>query len=208
MLTHTDKYLDKCQTLGILTTEKLHKYPLLPLNLVCVLKAYAICASLPYTIDTLNLDRLDLASYYLTDTGLEWLFTVFREHSISYLRSVFPGIFAKVTEDVLQSNKLEERFKNFRGVSGVLPKVGGNPRALLVCSFAKPEKRIPFSTLADARAEVVRLSRFYMLEDMKLYRIEYEKRKDKIIKRLRPELLVLPPSKRGLVNGFTGGNKL
>ena len=55
----------------------LRNYPLRAANLAAVLKAYAIEAKLPYTLNNQKFDELSDYKLYLTDAGLEWLLSVF-----------------------------------------------------------------------------------------------------------------------------------
>ena len=199
MLEHTDAYISKCVELGILCVTPFRKYPLRPFNLAVVLKVYALSSRLPYSINHTRLKEIDHHLYYLTDAGLEWLYQSFSQWSLDFLRSTFASLFAKATPDDLKNLSGFSGLANFRGETGVRPKAGSKQGAMLVRVDGKRKQTFKFDTLHEARAEFLSLSRFYPIDQFKLYRLS----KKGSYKEVQ---LILQPSKRGLGNNLKGYN--
>jgi hypothetical protein len=193
---HTPLILD-CIRLGILTESPLRKYPLRAANLAVVLKAYAIEAKLPYTLNNQKFDELSDYKLYLTDAGLEWLFNVFKQHSLPFLRSAFQFVFSNATEADIQ-NPEYVGYNNFRGITGDRPKAGTKQKAVLVRKVGRTLREYKFDSIREARREFLYLSRFYPVEQFKLYRIKKNTKKGKV-SYYRDEIpLILKESKRGV----------
>lgn len=196
----TQRYLDRCLALGVLTKESLRKYPLRSSSLALVLKAYANAARRPYTIDNQRYDLLDEYQMYLTDAGIEWLFDAFQQHSLNFLRSVYQHVFVKATEEDLKDLYHYEGCQNFLGVTGDKPKAGTKQRALIVRSYGKNnkiKKEFEFDTLREARVELMNLLRFYPLEQFELYRIRKLTKKGKVTYYKEKVPIIVGESKRG-----------
>ena len=170
MFEHTDQYISKCVDLGILSLSPYREYPLRPLNLAVVLKAYALTSALPYDFNHMKLQEIEHHVYYLTDAGLEWLYRTLGSWSLNFLRSNFSQIFAKATEDDLKSLDKYQGLANFRGTVGIRPKAGSKQSAVIVHRQGNRIRKYNFNALRDAREELVRLSRFYPISEFKLYR--------------------------------------
>lgn len=204
MHVYSDAYINKCKELGILTDEPIRKFPLRSANLAIVLKAYAITAHLPYGIDNRSFHILDDYKLYLTDDGLEWLIQTFKQFSFPYLRSTFQFVFSGATKDDID-NVNYFGYGNFRGITGEKPKAGTKQKAILVRSYGKNgkiKKEFPFDTIREARQAVLELTRFYPMEQFKLFRIRTQKKNGKEYT-FRSEIpLILEKSKRGLNSTF------
>lgn len=198
---HAPLILD-CLRLGILTETPHRKYPLRAANLSAVLKAYAIEARMPYTLNVRNLQELSDYKLYLTDEGLEWLYDVFKQHSLPFLRSAFQFVFSSATEDDVQNPEQYAGFNNFRGTIGERPKAGTKQKAVLVRKVGKALREYKFDSIREARAEFFNLSRFFPVDQFKLYRIRKETR-NKTPSYYREELpLIFKESKRGMVGNL------
>jgi len=170
MLEHTDAYITKCVDLGILSSSSFRKYPLRPLNLAVVLKTYATTSGIPYDLNNNKLQEIAHHTYYLTDEGLTWFYNVLSSWSFPFVRSMFPILFAKATESDLKALDKYYGLANFRGTVGQRPKAGSKQEAMLVRMNGKRKITYKFATLHEARAELLSLSRYYPLQDFKLYR--------------------------------------
>ena len=189
MLVHTDAYIAQCLQLEILTTKPLYKYPLRKGNLAAVLKAYAISTRKPYDFNLYHVKQMPDEAYYLTEAGFTWLLDVFTHHSFAYLRRIFKFVFAKATkEDV--SNTDYEGYNNFKGITGDKPKEGTKRGALLVRKVGRVERVFTFTTLREARKELMNLLRFYPAEQFTLYRLHKYGHRIEVP-------LILEPSNRG-----------
>lgn len=165
--------IDECVDLGILTYKKVRKYPLRSANLFMVLKAHAIETHQPYTVDATKKTDEKL---YLTDAGLTWLYHVFTQRDLTFLRSVFQFVFSKATEYDLKHIDKYEGMKNFKGLSGERPKAGTKQKALLIRTRKKVKQEFHFDNIREARQEILHLTRFYPADEFKLYRIRTTKR--------------------------------
>lgn len=191
MLEHTDAYIAKCVDLGILTSVSSRKYPLRPMSLATVLKAYALSLSLPYYLNPMALDMISHHQYYLTDGGLEWLYQVLQSYSLAFLRSSFAVIFQNATEEDLQHLDTYPHLANCRGTTGIRPKAGTKQGAIL-----KHNRRsYHFDNIRAAREELLRLSRFYPISEFRLFRITKEGKTKEIP-------TILAPSNRGDATRF------
>lgn len=192
---NNDYLINKCLTTGILTDQPIRKYCLYPANLAVVLKAYALEACLPYDMDYTDLDEHKL---YLTDDGLAWLYSVFRNYSLQFLRRAFQFVFTKATEEDLDKLEQYEGCKNFRGETGPKVKVGMKRGALLIRKVGRVERKYEYDTLAEARQAVLDLTRFFPADQFTLYRMKRTVRKGKENFYRQKVPLILEQSKRGL----------
>jgi len=202
MLEHTELYIEKCKEIGILTEDKIRKYPLRDANLVFVLKAFAIDTNRPFTIHSTNFDIVTDHELYLTDGGLAWLFDFFGTHSYQYLKSVFSFVFTQASEKDITDFENYQGYSNFKGLTGVRPKAGTKQRAVLVHTFGpvnnKQTVEYKFNNLNDARTEVLMLTRYYPIEEFTLYRIRKLTKRGKVYYYRNEIPLFLEESKRGM----------
>ena len=193
MFEHSDKYVEKCIKVGILTKDSIRKYPLRNANLAVVLKSFATQVNVPYTISKAGYDVLDDYRLYLTAGGLDWLLDFFGAHSLAYLRSIYTFVFANAAKyDVINPNY--QGYNNFLGITGDRPKAGTKQAAILMHG----KKRYNFDTLREARKEVLLLSRFYPIDEFILYRIRKLTKNGKVTHYKEKVRLILPPNRRGL----------
>jgi hypothetical protein len=162
------KYIDQCITVGILTPEKIRKYPLKEGNIGVVLKAYALHSRLPFALDNSDVSIYQGYNLYLTKDGYKWLINEFKSFTLAYLRSAFQHVFINLND--IKSIDKYEGLNNFKGLSGINYKVGTLNGAILVREQGVRKHELYFTTLAEARKEVLNLSRFYPIENFTLYR--------------------------------------
>lgn len=198
METYADRYIDKCIDIGILTKTSSRKYPLRSANLGMVLKAYALECNLPLTVNSTNFNVVDEHKLYLTDGGLEWLYSVFKKKDLEFLRRVFLFVFVHASEKDLLDLDNYKGMANFKGDVGVKPVAGTKVKAVLVRSYGKGgkiKKEYHFENIKEARAGLLDLTRFYPVDEFQLYKMKTDKKgytyKDKIT-------TVLKESKRGI----------
>lgn len=178
---HTQKYLDACIRVGILTAEKTRKYSLRAYNLGVVLKLYALSLNLPYSLKSRGVTKaIPDSQYTLTDVGLEWVFTSFKNYSLEYLQSVFSILFINADEHTLNNPHAFDGFNNLRGITGRKQKRGSLRPALVIHYYSvnknlKRERR--FDTLAQAREYLFDASKYYPIDSFKLYSIRTRKNK-------------------------------
>lgn len=187
-----DKYINQCITVGILTTEKIRKYPLRPGNIAVVLKAYALHSKLPFTLDNNDVSIYDGYVLYLTKDGYDWIIQEFKKYTLVFLRSSFQHLFVnlKSVEQLEKHNGLN----NLKGITGVNYKEGTINGAVLIRKQGVRTHELYFTTLAEAREEVINLTRFYPIENFTLYRLQ--KVKDVYYKHKVP--LILESNRRGM----------
>jgi hypothetical protein len=163
-----DKYIDQCITVGILTTEKIRKYPLRPGNIAVVLKTYSLHSKLPFTLDNNDVSIYDGYVLYLTKDGYNWIIQEFKKYTLIFLRSSFQHLFANLKS----VEKLEEHngLNNLKGITGINYKEGTLNGAILIRKQGVRTHELYFTTLAEARKEVINLTRFYPIENFTLYR--------------------------------------
>lgn len=198
---NADAYIFKCKKVGILTEEDIRKYPLRSANLACVLKAYAISARLPFTIDNHNYSILDEHKLYLTDGGLEWLLEFFKQYDLSFLRYTFQFLFAMAKPSDI-ANQDYQGYQNFKGVKGEKPKAGTKQRAFIERCYGKNnkiKKTYEFDNIREARLAVLDMTRFYPADQFKLYRIRLGRRNGKDFYSKSEIPLFIEKSKRGAV---------
>jgi hypothetical protein len=196
MLEHTPKYVAECLRVGILTEEKIREYPLRPANLAMLLKLYAIETQKPYGIDVLRFSELDRYVLYMTDDGLEWMIRSLKNHSIEFLQRTLQFMFLGI------DSVDELPLTNFKGEKGIKPKAGTRQAAVLVRHHKRARREFHFETLREARAELLKLTRFYPIDEFKLYRVRKDTRGGKTTYYREEVRTVLPPSKRGIAQGF------
>jgi len=200
LLEHSDSYILKCVSAGILTKEPLYKYPLRNANLAVVLKAYAVATNQPYTI-TKEYEYLDVHKLYLTKGGFEWLLGVFKQYSLTYLRSTFGHVFINADEkDVGDLEYLG--YNNLRGLSGERPKAGTKQKAVLVHRRGRRKVEYKFNTLRAARDEIFNLSRFYPIDEFTLYRIRKNTKRGTVYYYREEVRTLLPTNNRGAVTNL------
>jgi len=187
-----DKYVDQCITVGILTTEKIRKYPLRPGNVAVVLKAYALYSKLPFTLDNNDVSIYDGYVLYLTKAGYDWIIQEFKKYTLVFLRSGFQHLFVnlKSVEQLENHNGLN----NLKGIAGINYKEGTVNGAILIRKQGVRTHELYFTTLAEARKEVISLTRFYPIENFTLYRMS--KSKGVYYKQKVP--LILESNRRGV----------
>jgi len=187
-----DKYIDQCITIGILTPEQTRKYPLRSGNIAVVLKAYALHSKLPFTLDNNDVSIYDNYKLYLTEDGYRWLIDEFKKYTLIFLRSTFQHLFVnlKSINDLEKHNGLN----NLKGITGVNYKEGTLNGALLIQKQGVRTHELYFTTLAEARQEVINLTRFYPIENFILYRMS--KSKGVYYKQRVP--LILEANRRGV----------
>ena len=187
-----DKYVDQCITVGILTTEKIRKYPLRPGNIAVVLKAYALYSKLPFTLDNNDVSIYDGYVLYLTKAGYDWIIQEFKKYTLVFLRSGFQHLFVnlKSVEQLENHNGLN----NLKGIAGINYKEGTVNGAILIRKQGVRTHELYFTTLAEARKEVISLTRFYPIENFTLYRMS--KSKGVYYKQKVP--LILESNRRGV----------
>ena len=165
----------KCKPLivkGILTEEKIRKYPLTLSNREVVLKVYAVECFQPYTY---KLEKGVPTTYYLTDEGLEWFYNFFRTHSFKYIRSMFSHLFIHATEDDLKNIDKYPFFSNFRGTDGYHTPAGSKQKALVIRTVKRCQRKYPFDSIKEARETLRIWLTQYPIEEFKLYRIREQK---------------------------------
>jgi len=201
MLEHSEAYISNCKDIGILTEKKIRKYPLRDANLIMVLKAYAIATHKPFTIHSTNFDIVADHELYLTGGGLLWLFDFFENHSFEYLKSIFSFIFTNAEEKDVTDFKNYKGYQNFKGLTGVRPKAGTKQGAVLVRTYGpvtSPQTvEYNFDTLAEARKEVVSITRFFPIEEFTLYRIRKMNKNGRTYYYRRVVPLFIKETKRG-----------
>lgn len=195
MLEHTDAYILKCLDLGILCQDNIRQYPLRPFSLVLVLKLYALSARLPYEVNHTRLDKITQQAYYLTDSGLSWLYENLRQYPLPFLRSHFGNLFSTATEEDLKHLDQYSRLANFRGTTGARPKAGTKQAAMLVRFVGRCRREYKYDSLRAARCDLINLSRFYSLQEFKLYRLSCNGCYTEVP-------LVLKPNKRGVIDNL------
>lgn len=183
MLEQAENLLDRCLEYGILTEEKIRKYPLRPANLQVVLKALANALYLPYEINVHRTEDIPEGEYYLTEGGFDWLILVFQSKSLEYNRVGYQFVFSKATESDMKDLRNYEGMQNFKGVRGIKPKAGSKQSAVLVRRFGPRgalKKEFPFDTLHEARDAIFELLKYYPAEEFTLYRIRKQTKKGKV----------------------------
>jgi len=188
----SELYITRCVTAGVLTKEKIRKYPLRSANLAIVLKAYAVVTYSPYTLSN-DYDLLEDHKLYLTDDGLVWLIEVFKTHSLTYLKSTFRFVFSNANfKDISDINYIG--YNNFRGITGDKLKAGSKQPAVIV----HKNKEYKFDTLHEARKEILMMSRFYPIDEFTLYRIRKNTKNGKTYHYRNKVRTILPPTQRGV----------
>jgi hypothetical protein len=170
----TDYYVSQCITTGILTTDRIRKYPLRPSSIAVVVKAFALKARMPFEIDAHKVNEFDTYRLYLTDKGLAWLLNEFKQYTLVFLRSTFQYVFSQATPKDIENLEQYQGLNNFRGIVGVNYKAGATHPALIVREYGKNNKlktETQYNTLVDARQELLHLTRFYPIEQFKLFRL-------------------------------------
>lgn len=161
---------------GILTKEKIRKYPLKLTNLQVVLKIYAVETYQPFTFYIRNMKGVS-TEYYLTDKGLQWVYDFFKDKTLDYVRSLFSQLFVRATQDTLQHIDTYPYFNNFRGTMGVYGQRGTKQRALVIRKVGRTERRYEFDTINDARDQLRYWVTLYPIEEFTLYRLRVTEKK-------------------------------
>jgi hypothetical protein len=191
--------IEKCKSTGILTEASIRKYPLRSGNIAVVLKAYALKTRMPFIIETLNLTQLDVYKLYLTPEGLDWLINEFKGYTLAFLRTGFQFVFSKAGVKDLEDIESYQGLNNFKGLVGINYKVGTMYPAVLVRKYGKNGSmglETKYDTLAEARKDVLHLTRFYPADQFTLYRLSLNKKNGVYYKHKVP--LFLEENRRGL----------
>lgn len=164
-----ESYIIECLNAGFLTKEKIKDYKLKPGNIAVVLKVYALYSKIPFEYDTRNINHYQDYNLFLTDAGYTWLINEFKKYTLSFLRSTFSHVFLRLKN----LNELEKYngLNNFKGISGINYKVGTKSSAILIRQQGVHKHELFFSTLAEARKEVINLTRFYPVEQFTLFTV-------------------------------------
>lgn len=162
--------LQQCKDEGILTEDKIRKFPLTLSNLHVVLKIYAIQNYMPYTY---KLEKGVNTTYYLTDKGLEWFYEFFRKHSFSHCRSLFSQLLINASEGFEPSTY--PYFSNFRGTDGIHNVAGTKQKALIIRTVKRCERKYYFDSIKEARDTLRIWLTQYPIEEFKLYRVREQK---------------------------------
>jgi hypothetical protein len=166
-----DSIVEQCIQVGILTKDKVKKYPLQNGNLAVVLKIYAMYVRLPFVFNYKQLKEYKNYKLYLTDTGYSWVINEFKKYTLLYLRSAFPHLFANLNN--LDNIDTYKSLNNFKGITGVNYLAGTKGGALLIRRQGTHTFEETFDTLLEARKEILNLSRFFSIENFVLYRTGY-----------------------------------
>ena len=161
--------------LGYLTKEKIRDHPLKYTNLQSVLKIYAINTHIPFKMSIYGNKNVS-TEYYLTDCGLEYVYSFFRDKTLKYVRSIFNYLFTNATEYNVKHPEEFSYFDNFRGTKGIKTKAGSKQPALVVHKVGNAERKYRFESIADARDQLKIWFTLYPIEDFTLYRIRTDKR--------------------------------
>jgi hypothetical protein len=168
-----ESYITQCVNAGILTEEKIKSYKLKPGSLAVILKVYALYNKIPFVFNAQTFAEYKNYNLFLTDEGYVWLINEFKKYTLSFLRSTFSHIFLRLND----LNKLESYngLNNFKGISGTNYKAGTKSSAVLLRKQGARVHELFFTTLAEARKEVINLTRFYPVEDFNLYLVTNSK---------------------------------
>lgn len=191
--------IEKCKSTGILTEASIRKYPLRSGNIAVVLKAYALKLRMPFIIEASKLTELDVYRLYMTDAGLDWLINEFKGYTLAFLRTGFQFVFSNAGVKDLENIEEYQGLNNFKGLIGVNYKVGTMHPAVLVRKYGKNgsmELETKYDTLAEARKDVLHLTRFYPADQFTLYRLSLNKKNGVYYKHKVP--LFLEENRRGL----------
>jgi hypothetical protein len=191
--------IEKCKSTGILTEASIRKYPLRSGNIAVVLKAYALKLRMPFIIETINLKELDVYKLYLTPEGFDWLINEFKGYTLAFLRTGFQFVFSKAGVKDLKDIESYQGLNNFKGLVGINYKVGTMYPAVLVRKYGKNdsmELETKYDTLAEARKDVLHLTRFYPADQFTLYRLSLSKQNGVYYKHKVP--LFLEENRRGV----------
>ena len=164
------KLLQQCKDEGLLTEEKIRKYPLTLSNLHVFLKVYAVENALPYTY---KLEKGVTTTYYLTDKGLELFYTFFQTHSFKYCRSLFSQLLINATENF--DPVTYPYFSNFRGTDGIHTEAGTKQKALVIRTVNRCQRKYYFDSIKEARQSLTLWLTMYPIEEFKLYRLRTQK---------------------------------
>lgn len=188
--------LQQCKDSGILTEEKIRKYPLTLSNLHVVLKIYAVETWQPYEY---KLKKGESTPYYLTDKGLEHFYEFFRKHDFKYCRSLFSQLLINA-EDGFDPVSYPY-FSNFRGTDGQHTVAGTKQRALIIRTVGRCQRKYYFDTIKEARDHLRIWLTMYPIEEFKIYRVRTKDGYD------FKEEITLIPERHIQVNPFKKVNK-
>lgn len=160
----------QCKDEGILTEEKIRKYPLTLSNLHVVLKMYAVENFLPYEY---KLEKGIETTYYLTEEGLEWFYNFFRTHSFIYCRSLFSQLLINAGERFDPVSY--PYFSNFRGTDGYHPPAGSKQAAMIIRTVGRCQRKYHFDSIREARDTLKIWLTLYPIEQFKIYRLRTQK---------------------------------
>lgn len=162
--------LQQCKDEGILTDNTLRKFPLTLSNLHVVLKMYAVENHIPYTY---KLEKGIATTYYLTDEGLEWFYSFFKNHTFKYCRSLFSQLLINAEEGF--DPFTYPYFSNFRGTDGIRSAAGSKQKALVIRTVKRCQRSFQFDSIKEARDALRIWLTQYPIEEFKLYRVREQK---------------------------------
>ena len=165
------KLLLKCKEEGVLTEEKIRKYPLSLSNLQVILKMMAVESFEPYEM---KMEKGVATTYYLTDEGLEWFYDFFRKHSFVYCKSLFSHLLIHTNEKEFDPVTHKD-FSNFRGTDGVHSVAGTKQRAMITRTVGKCVRKYFFDSIKEARDTLKIWLTLYPIEQFTIYRIRNQR---------------------------------
>lgn len=171
-----ERYLKICIDVGILTTEKIRKYPLRVSNFYVVLKAFAVDSNLDFEFNQYKFDDYYNDKYYLTDSGLNWLYVVFSNHSLDFNRRVYMFLFHSATKEDMYHLDRYDKLNNFRGESGNSQKYVNGHKAVIVRHYGKNNKitrEFEYENIKVARKALVEFLRYYPVEQFEIFTIHH-----------------------------------
>ena len=171
-----EQHIQTCLDKGILTTERIRKYPLRTSNLYAFIKAYSIYTYKPFRYNTRTLNKEHGNKYYLTNEGLELLYSFIKSHSLDFNRKIFPFTFARTYDrDAVLYPEKHYRLGNFRGEIGDTLNIPGTKQGGVVREYINPRhsKYVDkeFATLKEARTYLNHRLRYKSTDYFELYRI-------------------------------------
>jgi hypothetical protein len=187
------QYIDQCVRIGLLTYNKIRKYPIRPGNLAVVIKIFSLYTKQSFEINNQNISLYSNYNVYLTNTGLKWFINQFKSYTFYFLRSTFPHVFANLKN--IEDLETYSGLNNFKGLVGENYKAGTKNKAVLVRMYGINKIEYTFDTLVEARKELLSLSRYYPLEQFTLYYL-FKDKKGVYYKQKAP--LILESNRRGM----------
>ena len=159
--------------LGIITKEKLYKYPLKATNLQVLLKVYATLTYQPFDYYTKVIGLKGVATeYYTTPEGIQWLYNFFSNKTLKFARVLCSNLFVRAKEETLKHLDTYPYFNNFRGTSGVQAIQGSKTPALIIRTVGKRQYRYEFKSIYEARQMLNYWLLSNPIEQFAIYRIK------------------------------------